>query len=108
MNQAGWAVLANTVGVAVWTGARAGVPDAGAPERTRDPRQAAARLKEDDEATRAATRPAHLDAASDEELRRTDGAVADCRVEVARRRRLPLAKVAAGTVVVQFTIEKSG
>jgi hypothetical protein len=43
-----------------------------------------------------------------DEVRPTDDAVAACRIEVARRRHVPLAKVAAGSVVVRFTIERSG
>jgi hypothetical protein len=38
----------------------------------------------------------------------TEAPVAACHIEVARRRHLPLAKVAAGTVVLRFTIEKDG
>jgi hypothetical protein len=85
----------------------AGVPDAGPPELARDPRRALGRIEADDGAAEANAPPRSI-GADDEELRRTDGAVADCRVEVARRRKLPPAKVAAGTVVVRFTIEKSG
>ena len=63
---------------------------------------------------------AHLNAATDDgartatvtdggnEVQPTDGAVAACRVEIARRRRLPPAKIAASEVVVRFTIERSG
>jgi len=137
MKRTEWVILAITAGVAVsrWTWADGltgldtklrgtggagtltprsggriapGVPDAGAPERTRDPQQAATRLEDDDAAVAAAALPARPGGATDAELQRTDGAVADCRIEVARRRRLPPAKVAAGTVVVQFTIDKSG
>ena len=139
MRQAGYAILAIAVGVAVSGRARAegltgldaklrgtgrigtltppssgriaaGVPDAGPPEHTRDPRQAATRLEDADGATAAETaaRVGRSGGATDAELQRTDGAVADCRIEVARRRRLPLGKVAAGTVVVRFTIETSG
>ena len=43
-----------------------------------------------------------------EEFRPTDAPVNACRVEVARRRRVTPDKVAAGTVVVRFTIEESG
>ena len=38
----------------------------------------------------------------------TEAKVAACHVEVARRRQLPPAKIAARTVVLRFTIEKSG
>jgi hypothetical protein len=44
----------------------------------------------------------------DAELASTDAAVVACRVEIARRRRVPPAKVAAGTVVLRFIIERSG
>jgi TonB family protein len=43
-----------------------------------------------------------------EEYRRTEGRVAACRVEVARRRQVAPAKVPAGTVTVRFTVEPSG
>ena len=42
------------------------------------------------------------------EVQPTDGAVAACRVGIARRRRVPPAKIAASEVVVRFTIERSG
>jgi hypothetical protein len=42
------------------------------------------------------------------EVRSTEGPVAACHLEVARRRHVPPAKVAAGTVVLRFTIEKTG
>jgi hypothetical protein len=137
MKRTEWAILAITIGVTIsrWTHAdnltgldaklrgtgrigtltpqsggriAAGVPDAGAPERTRDPRQAASRLEDEDVATVAAAGQTRSVGATDSELQRTDAAVADCRIEVARRRRLPPGKVAAGTVVVRFTIETSG
>jgi hypothetical protein len=138
MKQAGWAILAIAMGAVVSTWAwadggltgldaklratgrigapprepggriAAGLPDAGAPERTRDPRRALTRIEADEGAAEASARPPQSTAADDEELRRTDAAVADCRVEVARRRRLPPGKVAAGTEVVRFTIEKTG
>jgi hypothetical protein len=79
-------------------------PDAGNPNRLRDPEPALARI--DSEATAHAARPSG--GVGEDELLRTDGAVAGCRIEVARRRRLPPAKIAAGTVVVRFTIDKSG
>jgi outer membrane biosynthesis protein TonB len=43
-----------------------------------------------------------------EEYRQTEGRVAACRVEVARRRQVPPAKVDAGTVTVRFTVEPTG
>ena len=67
-----------------------------------------------------ATQGTHINAATDDgaraatvtdggnEVQPTDGAVAACRVEIARRRRLPPAKIAASEVVVRFTIERSG
>jgi outer membrane biosynthesis protein TonB len=42
------------------------------------------------------------------EVALTEAPVAACHIEVARRRHLPLAKVAAGTVVLRFTIEADG
>jgi len=83
-------------------------PDAGTGDRARDPRQAQVRLEADDAATEAATSTGGRTAADQEDLQRTDGAVADCRIEVARRRRVPPSKVAAGTVQLRFTIESSG
>lgn len=137
MKQAGWSIIAlgGVVALSTWawadgltalsgklrTTGRIGAPqaqpagpmaaavlDAGPPEETRDPRKAVGRIEADDTAVDATARPARSNGADDEEIRRTDGAVANCRVEVARRRRLPPAKVAAGTVVVRFTIEKNG
>jgi hypothetical protein len=45
---------------------------------------------------------------SEQEYLQTEGAVANCRIEVARRRRVALAQVSAGTVLLRFTIEPSG
>jgi outer membrane biosynthesis protein TonB len=45
---------------------------------------------------------------SEQEYRQTDVAVSNCRVEVARRRQVALARVAAGTVLLRFTVEPSG
>jgi outer membrane biosynthesis protein TonB len=42
------------------------------------------------------------------EYRETDAPVAACRVEVARRRRLPPDKVAAASVTLRFTIDPNG
>jgi hypothetical protein len=83
-------------------------PDAGAPERARDPRQALVRIEDAAAAQAAAPTASRPSAADEEELQKTEGAVASCHVEVARRRRVPPAKIAAGSVVVRFTIEKSG
>jgi len=101
--------------VGTWTpqggGIPAATPDAAAAEKSRDPSRALTRIEDDSAATEAAARapsvpsPTVADAV---ELERTDSAVAACRVEVARRRRVPPAKVAAGTVVLRFTIEKNG
>ena len=43
-----------------------------------------------------------------EEYRRTEARVAACRIEVARRRQVPPAKVSAGTVTVRFTVDPNG
>lgn len=78
-------------------------PDGGAATSARDPASALARISDDaDSRTATASEP------GDTELASTDAAVAGCRVEIARRRRVPPAKVAAGTVVLRFTIERSG
>jgi len=78
-------------------------PDAGVSTTGRDPRPALARADE------GASAPAALPTGvSDIDVRPTDGAVAACRVEVARRRKLPPAKIAAGSVVVRFTIDRNG
>jgi hypothetical protein len=83
-------------------------PDAGAAEGTRDPRQALVRIEDDTAAAEASKSGNRPDAADTAELQHTDGAVAACRIEVARRRRLPPSKVAAGSVVLRFTIERTG
>jgi len=67
----------------------------------RDPVPAIARI--DDDAQQAG-QPGN----GGDEVRPTDDAVAACHIEVARRRHVPLAKVAAGSVVLRFTIERSG
>jgi hypothetical protein len=137
MKEPGWAIFAITVGVALSARARADgltgldaklratgrvgtltpqatgpiagtAPDAGAAERTRDPQRALSRIEDENDATQAAAPDARASGASEEELQQTDGTVAACRIEVARRRRLPPAKIAAGTVVLRFTIEKTG
>ena len=80
-------------------------PDAGATPAARDPMPAMAR------ANAAAADDGMRDARMTDggnEVQPTDGAVAACRVEVARRRRVPPAKIAASTVVVRFTIERDG
>ncbi len=53
-------------------------------------------------------RPVRRGDLSEQEYRQTDVAVGNCRVEVARRRQVAPARLAAGTVLVRFTIEKSG
>lgn len=78
-------------------------PDGGVATSTRDPASAVARISDD-----ADSRTATANEPGDAELASTDAAVAACRVEIARRRRVPPAKVAAGTVVLRFTIERSG
>jgi hypothetical protein len=84
-------------------------PDAGAPAGTaggaRDALPAMARVNgnSDDNDARSA-QPTDGGA----EVRPTDDAVASCRIEIARRRQVPPAKVAAESVVVRFTIERSG
>jgi hypothetical protein len=45
---------------------------------------------------------------SEQEYRQTDVAVGNCRVEVARRRQVAPARLAAGTVLLRFTVETSG
>jgi outer membrane biosynthesis protein TonB len=45
---------------------------------------------------------------SEQEYQQTDVAVGNCRVEVARRRQVAPAHVAAGTVLLRFTVETSG
>ncbi len=45
---------------------------------------------------------------SEQEYQQTERSVANCRIEVARRRRVVPAQVSAGTVVVRFTVERSG
>jgi len=78
--------------------------DASVPTTGRAPLPAVAR-DGDDTGTREASLPTGV---SELDVRPTDDAVAACRVEVARRRHVPLAKVAADSVVVRFTIERSG
>ena len=78
-------------------------PDGGVATSARDPAAAVARMSDDADA-RATT----VIEPGDAELASTDAAVAACRVEIARRRRVPPAKVAAGTVVLRFIIERSG
>jgi hypothetical protein len=87
---------------------QAATPDAGADDRARDPRRARDRIEADDTAADGATDAAHPTGIAEEELQRTEGAVAGCRIEVARRRRVAPSKVAAGTVRLRFTIEGSG
>ena len=53
-------------------------------------------------------RPVRRGDLSEQEYRQTDVAVGNCRVEVARRRQVAPARLAAGTVLVRFTIERSG
>jgi hypothetical protein len=80
-----------------------GAPATSAASRARDAVPALAKI--DGEAAARALRP------SDDgngEVRSTEGPVAACHLEVARRRHLPPAKVAAGTVVLRFTIDKDG
>jgi hypothetical protein len=131
MKNAGWAVIAivacGTAAAPVWAQGLAGIgaqlsgtgrigtytpeltrigaasPDGGVATSARDPASALARISDD-----ANSRATTVIEAGDAELNSTDAAVADCRVEVARRRRVPPAKVAAGTVVLRFTIERSG
>jgi len=77
--------------------------DAGVPPGPRDP--APANMRIDDEA---AARAGRAGERGNWEVGLTETKVAACHLEVARRRQLPPAKIAAGTVVLRFTIEKSG
>ncbi len=77
--------------------------DGKAARNTRDPAPSSGRI--DDEAVARAARPAST---GDAEVALTEGRVAACRIEIARRRQVPPAKVAAGTVVLRFTIEANG
>lgn len=52
--------------------------------------------------------PSSATAISELEVLQTEGPVANCRIEVARRRRVTPAQVSAGTVVLRFTVEPSG
>lgn len=52
--------------------------------------------------------PPEATALSEEEYLQTEGPVANCRIEVARRRRVAPSQVSAGTVVLRFTVERSG
>lgn len=45
---------------------------------------------------------------AEEEYQQTERPVANCRIEVARRRRVVPTQVSAGTVVLRFTVEPSG
>jgi hypothetical protein len=74
------------------------------PATGRDPVPAIARAG-DEPSAQVAALPAGV---SELDVRPTDDAVAACRIEVARRRHLPPAKIAAESVVVRFTIERSG
>jgi hypothetical protein len=55
-----------------------------------------------------AVRPVQTEAVGEAELRRTEEGVAGCRVEVARRRQVALAKVAAGSLRLRFVVEPNG
>jgi hypothetical protein len=79
-------------------------PDGGISSTSRDPVPAMARVNT---ASDDGARAARVTDGGDE-IQPTDGAVAACRVEIARRRRVPPAKIAASAVVVRFTIERSG
>jgi Gram-negative bacterial TonB protein C-terminal len=129
MKNVGWAVFAavvcGTAAAPVWAEGLAGLsaqldgtgrigtftpkgtgiapPDAGVPASGRDPASAVARINDAADA-----RAARADDLGDAELTATETSVASCRVEVARRRKVPPGKVAAGTVVLRFTIERSG
>src|SRR4051812_20145975 len=78
--------------------------DGAAGRSMRDPAPASVRI--DDEATARASRSSA--GVGEDELMRTDGAVAACRIEIARRRHIPPAKIAAGAGKLRFSVEKSG
>jgi TonB family protein len=80
--------------------------DAGVPATGRDP--APALTRDSDGPSSSGAHAALPVGVTELDVRPTDDAVAACRVEVARRRKLPPAKIAAGTVVVRFTIDRSG
>ena len=67
------------------------------------PTAAASRVRRDDEVV-----PARAAGISELEYAQTQGPVANCRIEVARRRRVAPAQVSAGSVVLRFTVEPSG
>ncbi|HXJ20168.1 MAG TPA: hypothetical protein VMT03_08035 [Polyangia bacterium] len=81
-----------------------------APKVSQDP---AAPPHERDTGARAAPRDGQASAPQqgdllEQEYRQTEVAVANCRVEVARRRQVLPARLAAGTVRLRFTVEMSG
>src|SRR5262245_3531983 len=79
-------------------------PDGGVANSGRDPKSALARIGDDADSRAAKV----IEPGGETELASTDGAVASCRIEIARRRQVPPAKIAAGTVVLRFTIERTG
>jgi hypothetical protein len=88
--------------------ARIAPPDAGAPINSRDPVAAAARANAEDEAREEAAAAPPSTTTGGDEVRTTEGSVTACRIEIARRRRVPPAQIAASSVVLRFTIERSG
>jgi outer membrane biosynthesis protein TonB len=82
-------------------------PDAGATPEAR-PAKPLASTRSAESLGEAAGVVARAPAETAEEYHRTEARVANCRIEVARRRQVPPAKVAAGTVTVRFTVEPSG
>ena len=85
-------------------GTHIATPDAGVSSASRDPVPALARVDTD---VNDGARAGHATDGGTE-VQPTDGAVAACRIEIARRRRVPPAKIAASAVVLRFTIERSG
>jgi hypothetical protein len=84
-------------------------PDAGAsPAPEARPARPVAATRSSDSPGEIPDEVARAPANAGEEYRQTDARVTACRVEVARRRQVPPAKVAAGTVTVRFTVEPSG
>lgn len=77
------------------------IPDGQARRVT--PATASGRARRDDEML--AQRTADV---SQQEVQQTEAPVAACRIEVARRRRVAPAELAAGSVIVRFTVEPSG
>ena len=99
------AALTGTGRIGVLTPRLQGQVDVGAPGDVRPRVEQPLQARKDDNLARL---PVQTEALGETELQQTEARVSGCRIEVARRRQIAPAKVAAGSVRLRFVVEPNG